>query len=118
MNIVSAKYQNKVFVGQSGFEFDVDGCRISLCLQTNNLVINIKGRKGTKKLESLLADVESLLFIYSGSFPAISSLCVNGIEQDLTDRINKYKTSCRFVKKIWFYVQLTLKRLIPIQSIK
>lgn len=99
MNTVKAKYQNRVFGSQENFECDVDNCRISLYLQADNLEIKIKGRKGTEKLESLLADVESLLFIYSGSFPAISSLCVNGIEQDLADRINKYKTSCRFVKK-------------------
>lgn len=99
MNFVNAKYQSKVFADQSNFEFDVDKCNIFLCVQSNNLEIRIKGRKGSEKLEAVLAEIESLLFVYLGSFPAILSLSINGVEQDLTDRINKYKTSSRFVKK-------------------
>jgi len=99
VNFVSAKYHSKVFVEQSSFEFDVDKCKIFLCVQSNNLEIRIKGRKGSEKLEAVLAEIESLLFVYLGSFPAILSLCISGVEQDLTNRINKYKTSSRFVKK-------------------
>lgn len=99
MNIVNAKYRSKVLIEQTSFECEVDRCKVSFFIQETNLDIKIEGRKGPQKLEALLADIESLLFVYLGSFPTTLSICTNGIEWELTNRINKYMTSGHFAKK-------------------
>lgn len=99
MNSLTAKYKILAARGLNSFECQIDSCTVSFHFAEKSMDIIISGPPESREMEHLLADIESLLFIYWGSFPSALSICINGNELDLSDRINKYITSTHYTKK-------------------
>ena len=101
MNRITTKYISKIFVQHNvqPFEVKIFNSRVSIRSVGKEFSIDIWGRKTPQKLYDLLADIESLIFFYIGSFPLMTSLKINGVDKDISDRVGKYHTSSNFVKQ-------------------
>lgn len=95
-----AKYMSKIFMIHKvePFEVKIFNSRVSMRSEREEFSIIINGRKSAQKLHELLADIESLLFFYIGSFPLMTTLKTNGEDEDISQRVGKFHTSSIFIK--------------------
>lgn len=101
LNQIVAKYKSRIFIQHkvAPFEATIFNSRVSLQSVGEEFSIDISGRKAPQKLYRLLTDIESLIFFYLGSFPLMSSLEINGVDEDISERVGKYHTSKNFLKE-------------------
>lgn len=100
MSRILAKYRSKVInmCSVSKFVVVIDNCKVELENNQQELIIQIYGRVGEKKMRKLLSELECLIFFYLGSFPLLKLLYINGNEIDISKRATKYETSANFVR--------------------
>ncbi len=100
VNEVNAEVQHCFFGGNkvNKFETQIDNAEISLWSIGRSLHIEIHGKKAVKKLEELMLELFSLLFLYLGGYAKIIKIDVNSQLLDLSDFIGKYDTWEYFIK--------------------
>lgn len=99
MNRIQATYQSDIFTTYQirAFEVNIYRSIVSIGSEEKTCLIQIQGRKSTDNLLQLLTKIEFLIFFYLGFFPVLVSIEVNGINQDISERLLKYHTSKQFI---------------------
>lgn len=98
MNVLLLKCEYKLYFKYriESFSCIIDDCTVNFYTENIYLFIKIEGCINSVELINLLSDIESLLFIYFGSFFKELSILINGCEQDLSDKVDKYQTNSNF----------------------
>lgn len=101
INVLTATTSHEFFLRnpEKDINIKIENSFVTLKIHGTNMYMEITGRKSIDKLESLLFEIFSLLFIYLGAYPKIESITANKENKDITNLLVKYNTHTIYRKE-------------------
>ncbi|MGF7145026.1 hypothetical protein HNQ56_003459 [Anaerotaenia torta] len=109
MNVINAEIEHPFFATNrvEKFKNKIDNTEVSIWSSDKRLYINIYGRKTVEKIEALMLEIFSLLFIYLGSFAKIIKIESNHQSLDNSNYVGKVDTWEYYVKSNFVICQIS-----------